>query len=368
MGKSGFVAIVGRPSSGKSTLVNRLCGHKISITSTVPQTTRNAIRGVLTEERGQIVFLDTPGFHRSARKFNLHMREIVDGSMEDVDAILYVVDGSRKPGAEEAELAELAASREEPVVCAVNKSDLLERPGGGGDAEQGGAGARAADADAENASDASAGADAAPARARQAHREFLAGISARFAPIPVSALTGAGVPDLLEQLFSVLPEGEPFYPADIYTDQEPRFRIAEVVREKAILESKEELPHALYVEVADAQFVEQEEPEPADENAHAREEDTEVELTDGVLPGPDMPIPGLEPPERPLWVRAFIYVERENQKAILVGRNGKRIKRIRVAAERELADIFPYPVQLDVRVKVHKKWRTKEGLLKRLIY
>jgi GTP-binding protein Era len=267
------------------------------------------------------------------------------------------------------------------VVCAVSKSDLLEQPDGGagrdqagkrggpagkratgetggGEAEQRGTGARAADA--------SAG--AAPARARQAHREFLAGISARFAPIPVSALTGAGVPDLLEQLFSVLPEGEPFYPADIYTDQEPRFRISEVVREKAILESKEELPHALYVEVADAQFVEQEEPQPADENAHATEEDTEAELTDGILPGPDMPIPGLEPPERPLWVRAFIYVERENQKAILVGRNGKRIKRIRVAAERELADIFPYPVQLDVRVKVHKKWRTKEGLLRRLIY
>ena len=217
MPRTGFVAIVGRPSSGKSTLLNALCGHKISIVSPVPQTTRNKIRGILTDGRGQIVFLDTPGFHTSERKFNLRMRGLVTESLEEVEAILYVSDATREPGPEESELVELLGGISVPVVCAINKVD-----------------------DGRARPDDVAGFVAAHLPSAGIHR--------------VSAVAGTGLDELTSTLFEHLEEGELYYPEEFYTDQDPGLRIAEVIREKAIAELKQEIPHALFVDIADMEM------------------------------------------------------------------------------------------------------------------
>ena len=291
MRRSGFVSIVGRPSSGKSTLLNALCGHKISIVSPVPQTTRNKIRGILTDGRGQIVFLDTPGFHTSERTFNLRMRDLVTESLEEVEAVLYVTDATRQAGPEESELVELLGGISVPVVCAVNKVD--------------------------------------DSRARP---DDVTGFVAAHLPNAgihrVSAVAGTGLEELTSTLFGHLEEGELYYPEEFYTDQDPALRIAEVIREKAIAELKQEIPHALFVDIADMEMREA---------------------------------------EQELWVRAFVTVERDSQKGIVIGRGGERIRRVRIDAEAELAEIFPYRVSLDLRVKVQPKWRTNESVLNRLM-
>ena len=289
--KSAFVAVVGRPSAGKSTLVNLFCGYKVSIISSVPQTTRNKIRGIVTRDAGQLVFIDTPGYHNSDRKFNLHMKQLVKKTLEEVDCILYVMDTSRPPGDEEQEMASMVSPYAERSVAALNKIDieptyrdqmvdLLEQTGCG-DREEG----------------------------RNAAR-------------------GDGADELLTALFDRAPEGEMMYPEELYTDQEPSFRIAEIIREKAVNRVREELPHALYVDVADL------------------ETDNEQEK---------------------LWIRAFLIAERESQKGILIGKGGSIIKAIRTEAQKELASLFPYRIHLDLRVKVQPNWRKNPDLLARLI-
>lgn len=294
MGKSGVVAVVGRPSAGKSSLLNTICGETVSIVSAVPQTTRNAIRGILTDERGQIVFVDTPGFHRSDRKFNLAMREVVETALEDIEAVLYVTDLSRTVGDEEDAVAELVTALDAPCVAAMNKCDIA-------------------------------------AVAADERRGYIESRVPRAQCVAVSAATGEGVPALVEALFGLMPEGPELYPTDIYTDQDPQFRITEIIRERAIAHTRQEVPHSLYVEIADTK--------------------TE-EKADGT-------------PK--VWVRAFIYVERENQKGIVVGNGGERIRAIRKESEGALRKIFPYPIKIDLRVKVHPKWRSKEALLRRLV-
>lgn len=281
------VAIIGRPSSGKSSLVNRLCGGKVSIVSPVPQTTRNRVRGIVTAPQGQLVLIDTPGLHDSQRKLNLHLKGLVTSSLGEVDIVLYVVDLARRPGEEEQRIADLVAAFEGIKVVALNKADVA--PGH-----------------------------------RQEIEQFLA--ARGLAGAPVSALTGDGVDALRQRLLELAPEGEPAYPEDYYTDQEVEFRISEIIREKAIEQVREEVPHALYVEMADT-----------------------------------------ERQGEGLWARAFVCVERESQKGILIGKGASRIRAIRTAAERELAEIFPYPVRLDLQVKVRPNWRHRDELLRRLI-
>ncbi|NBB90904.1 MAG: GTPase Era [Spirochaetes bacterium] len=312
MPRTGFVAIVGRPSSGKSTLLNALCGHKISIVSPVPQTTRNKIRGILTDGRGQMVFLDTPGFHTSERKFNLRMRDLVTESLDDVEAVLYVSDATREPGPEESELVELLAGISAPVVCAINKVDDTR---------------------------------ASPDLVVGFVRDHLpdAGIHR------VSAVAGTGLEKLTSTLFEHLEEGELYYPEEFYTDQDPALRIAEVIREKAIAELKQEIPHALFVDIADMEM----RAPPAGRGGGGgagRGETT-----------------GSREAAQELWVRAFVTVERDSQKGIVIGRGGERIRRVRIDSEAELAEIFPYRVALDLRVKVQPKWRTNESVLNRLM-
>lgn len=292
--KSASAAVVGRPGSGKSTLINKITGHKVSITATVPQTTRNRIRGILTEERGQIVFIDTPGYHLSDRKFNLRLRDLVTGTLKEVDLILYLVDASRAAGQEEEAMADRLASLESPVLAVLNKTDLAPET-------------------------------------LEENRLFIAGKLPRAEILELSALTGEGLPALMDRVFDLAPPGEPLYPPDYYTDQDPEFRVAEIIREKAINLTREEVPHALYVEVADME---------------TREEGGKNRL----------------------WIRAFLVVERESQKGILVGRGGTRIKEIRTAAQRDLGRIFPYRIYLDLRVKTRPRWRRDENLLRDLIH
>ena len=287
--KSAVVAVIGRPSVGKSTLMNRICGYKISIVTPVPQTTRNRVRGIYTDDRGQLVFIDTPGYHNSTKKFNRAMRSLVSEELGDADIVLAVIDLARESGAEEQSLLDALRPHLDKSVVALNKADIASRR---------------------------------PAEAAAALGE-LAGRT-----VPVSATSGQGVDDLVRALFSLAPAGELMYPAEYYTDQEPTFRVAEVVREQAMLRTRDELPHALYVDVLDF---------------------------------------GVGGDGECLRGRAVIYVERESQKGIVVGEGGKMIRAIRLASQKELGEIFERPVYLDLRVKVHPKWRQRDETIRKLV-
>ena len=290
--KSGFVSIIGRPSSGKSTLLNALCGYKVSIVSPVPQTTRNRIRGIVNKEEGQLVFVDTPGFHSSEKRLNLHLKDLVVSNLDDVDLLLYVVDVTRPPGNEEKLLLEIAAGNRKKTVAAINKIDIA-------------------------------------ARGAAAVRKFLeTGIDGDRI-FEISATEGLGLEPLIGALFSLAPEGDIMYPGEMYTDQAPEFRASEIIREKAINRMRQEIPHAIFASIEDMEV---------SENGES------------------------------LWIRACLNVERESQKGMVVGKEGKMIRGIRLAAQKELAEIFPYEIDLDLRVKVVRDWRKRENLLRRLIY
>jgi GTP-binding protein Era len=312
--KAAFAAVVGRPSAGKSTLINLLCGNKVAIVSPVPQTTRNAIRGIVNRDQGQLVLVDTPGMHLSGKKFNRRLSETAVRSAAEADIVLYVLDASRVPGPEEEAVAAQMVRRSAgpnpsagtvpafPVLAAINKMDL-------------------------------------PAADYRRTREFLR----RAVPalgddqcFPVSAEKNEGVEALLSKLYDLAPEGTPFYPEDYYTDQEVDFRIAEIIRGAALPHLRQELPHAIYVEVADREFRD---------------------------PGPG----GAAGKSQRLWVRAFIICERESQKGMIVGKGGTIIKAIGEASRRELNRIFDWKVELDLRVKTGKDWRHNDVLLKKLI-
>ncbi len=289
--KSAFVSIVGRPSSGKSTLLNRLCGRKIAITGTVPQMTRNKIRGVLSDKRGQLVFIDTPGFHESEKKLNLYMKDLVRSALGESELILYLIDAGRPAGREEELLMRELQPYSDRLVIAINKADLHSE------------------------------------EAREVKRTMKVLFPDADACI-ISARKGDGTGTLLNLLFNAAPAGEQMYPDEFYTDQDPEFRASEIIREKAVELLEQELPHAIFVEIADME-----------ENNSGKA----------------------------LWIRAFINVERESQKGIVIGKKGRTIKMIRTKAQKELSLIFPYRVELDLRVKVRYKWRRNDPLLKKLI-
>lgn len=288
--RSAFVAVVGRPSAGKSTLVNRVCGHKVAIVSPVPQTTRNTVRGIKTGEGYQLVFLDTPGLHDSDKAINRRLRDIAVQALRDADLVLYVIDATRAPGAEEESIAARVAPYASKTLVALNKTD-----------------AREADA---------------PRTA-----EFLAERLPGARVFQLSALEGDGVEALVGALSEAAPLGPAYYPEEFYTDQEPVFRIAETVREKVFLHTRDEIPHAVYVEYS----------------AHHT-------LDDGTL-----------------VYEGELVVERETQKGILIGAKGSMIRLIREEAEVELEGIFGYPVRLSLKVRVQPDWKKDERILKKLI-
>lgn len=292
--RSGVVAILGRPSAGKSTFLNTVCGQQVSIVSPTPQTTRNAVRGIVNTQAGQLVFIDTPGYHDSEKKLNLRLRSVTENQLDGADAALYIIDTTRKPGDEEKMNAALAEKYSAGLVVALNKTD---RP----------------DSDAGTA------------------RTFAAEHLPAVPPeriLEMSAQTGGGTEEVLAALFSVVPESPRLYDGDVYTDQNVDFRISEIIRGEAINRLADEIPHCVYVKIADME-----------RRGNGNR----------------------------LWVRAFLCVERESQKGIAIGRGASMIKEIRAAAQKKINDIFPYKVELDLQVKVDKNWRQRDATLSKLI-
>ncbi|MCL2094131.1 MAG: GTPase Era [Treponema sp.] len=220
MSKAAFVALVGRPSVGKSTLINLLCGAKVAIVSTIPQTTRNIIRGILTREEGQLVFVDTPGRHVSEKKYNKKLMEMADRALNESELVLYVLDASRPPGLEEIAVTERIKWYQERTVAAINKCDAP-------------------------------GAD--PAQLRAFLQEQLPDLPASRC-FEISCHQKEGIEPLLACLYEMSPESEAPYPAEYYTDQDMNFRVSEIIREKAMERLKQELPHSIYVETADLEL------------------------------------------------------------------------------------------------------------------
>jgi GTP-binding protein Era len=283
--KSGFVAVAGRPNVGKSSLVNALAGGKVAIISDKPQTTRRRISGVVNGDDHQLVLIDLPGFQRPLDPMTERMQRTVDHAFEDVDAVLFVLSARERIGAGDRFIAKRVFSLDVPVVIALNKVDNLK---GGHIATQMETGSKLGDFHALH---------------------------------PVSAKTGDGIDALREELVGLLPEGPAYFPLDQRSDLSVEAQVAELVREKALQLTREELPHAVSVEVE--------------------------ELGEKV-------------------VRALVYVETESQKQIVVGKGGSVVKEIGTRARPEIEQLVGHPVFLELQVKVKPKWRRDDRLLERL--
>jgi GTP-binding protein Era len=283
--RSGFVAVAGRPNVGKSTLVNALCGGKVAIVSDKPQTTRRRIFGIANGDDYQLVLADLPGFQRPRDALTEHMQRTVDSSLDDVDAVVFVLSARERIGAGDRFIAERVFSLGVPVVIALNKVDRL-KPG---------------------------------------HIATQMATAARLGDFhalhPVSAKTRDGVAALLDELVGLLQEGPRYFPADERTDLPLEVQVAELVREKALELTREEVPHAITVEVE--------------------------ELAEKV-------------------VRANVLVETESQKQIVVGKGGSIVKAIGTKARPEIEALLGRKVFLELQVKVRPRWRRDEAVLERL--
>ncbi|MGE5509188.1 MAG: GTPase Era [Chitinophagales bacterium] len=290
--RSGFVGLIGRPSVGKSTLLNRLVGQKVAITSRRAQTTRNVLRGILHRPEAQIVFVDTPGLHAPHHRLGQLMVKAAQEAAKDVDVLLLVIDVSKALGPGDELAFETAAGVEVPVVLVGNKLDLAKDGG-----------------------------EAILAQAQE---------RGKFAAVcRVSAVSGQGLDGLVEQVLRLLPEGPPYYPPEMVTDQGERFQVAETVREKALEVLREEVPHSLAVDV---EFLREEE-------------------------GKDL-----------RHIAASIYVEKESQKGIVIGRGGQMLKAIGSAARYDLEKRLGQQVHLELWVKVREDWRKSPRDLKEFGY
>ena len=280
--KTALVVIMGRPSAGKSTFLNTACQEPVSIVSPIPQTTRNAIRGIVNTSLGQLVFVDTPGYHDSEKKMNLRLKSVTEDQLEGADCILYIIDTTRIPGDEEKMNASLAEKYSDRMIIALNKTDAKE------------------------------------SKTKPVEDRIL----------EMSAQKDIGINEVLRALYNIAPEAPRLYIDDIYTDQNIEFRIAEVIRGEAINRLAQEIPHCLYVQIADLE---------------GRNEG------------------------KKLWVRAFLCVERDSQKGIVIGKGASMIKSIRAAALKQINMIFPFKVELDLQVKVDKNWRQHDHVLTKII-
>lgn len=292
--RSGMIAIAGRPNAGKSTLVNGIVGEKVAIVSDKPQTTRREVRGVLTRRDSQLILVDLPGSQRPRDAMTERMQKGVIRAVEDCDGALFVINGEQKSAGGDKYLADLLKKAKVPVITAVNKIDLLDK-----------------------------------GRTVQA----LSAV-AEFAPgeiYPVSARTGKGVPELIEALIEILPVSPFLFPPDEATDQPLAIRISELIREQALLRTRDELPHAIEVRVDEIERV-----EPADDS--------------GTI----------------TYVSAHLWVETDSQKGIAIGKGGKMIKAIGENARPGLEELLESHVHLDLKVSVRKGWRRDDALLDRL--
>jgi GTP-binding protein Era len=292
--RSGFVAVVGRPNVGKSTLINAILGQKIAIVTPRPQTTQRQQLGIYSEERAQIVFVDTPGLHNPQHKLGEFMVKVAEDALRDADVILWVLDVSVQPTTADQHIAQTIQrlGRETPMILALNKADLLDDS------------------------------------SRESHVSTYQALVPHYKAMLMSALRDEGVRELIEVLIELLPEGPRYYPADQVSEVNMRFIAAESIREKIMLATEQEIPHSVAVEIAE--YVER-----------------SPKLT---------------------YISAIIYVERDSQKAILVGKGGSMIKQLGQAARTDLEAALGTQVYLDLQVKVLKNWRSDDRLMQRLGY
>jgi len=290
--KVGHVAVVGRPNAGKSTLVNYFVGQKVAIVSDKPQTTRHRIVGVRTTGAAQMVFLDTPGIHKPVHRMNQRMVDATYDALRDADVIVWVVDASARPGAGDAFVLDRLRRANTPVILAINKIDLIHKP-----------------------------------RLLPIIEHFSTQMTFH-AVVPISARTVDGLPSLEAEIAAALPEGAPLFPEEYITDQTERILTSELIREKVLLNTRDELPYS--VAVAIDQFE-----EPSDGSPTTR-------------------------------IFASILVDADSQKPIVIGKGGDMIKRIGSEARRDLEAMLGGPVFLDLHVKVREDWRDNERLLDEL--
>jgi GTP-binding protein Era len=292
--RSGVVAVVGRPNVGKSTLINRILGQKIAAVSPKPQTTRKRQLGILSDDKTQMIFIDTPGLHLPRTRLGEYMVKIAENAFRDADVIVVLQDVSEMPDRADQHLAETVTRLrgETPLLLALNKADLLTK---------------------------------------SKRLELIAAHSALITydkALLVSALQGDGVDELLKELLARIPLGPRYFPVDQVSEANMRFIAAEIIREKILLHTEQEIPHSVAVEI----------------EAYREQDDGRAEIS------------------------ALLYVERDTQKGILIGKGGEMIKRIGTDARIEIAEIAGGPVHLELHVKVLKNWRSDPKLLARLGY
>lgn len=287
--KSGFISIIGRPNVGKSTFLNRVIGQKIAIMSDKPQTTRNKVQGVLTTNNSQMIFIDTPGIHKPKHKLGDFMMKVATNTLKEVDLILFMINAVEGLGQGDQFIIEKLQTTKTPVFLVVNKIDQL-------------------------------------------HPDDLLPLIEKYqklypftAIVPISALEGNNVETLLEQIKEHLPEGPQFYPADQVTDHPERFIISELIREKVLHLTREEIPHSVAVAI--------------DSIKKMDNSDT-------------------------INVMATIVVERDSQKGIVIGKQGKMLKEVGTRARLDIENLLGSKVFLEMWVKVQKDWRNKASQLR----
>jgi GTPase len=288
--RAGFVALAGRPNAGKSTLLNRIVGEKVAIVSPRPQTTRRAIRGVATGPDWQLVAVDLPGVQRPRDALTERMQRRIESELRDSDAALLVLNGDQEIGPGDRFMAEAIKTAGLPTVTVLNKLDLLDR------------------------------------RRSVERLDAAAALGVQGEIFPVSAKTGAGVGPVVRALVDLLPESPFLYPREERTDMPLEVRLAEIVREKILLRTHDEIPHAVEVQVDEVE-----------------------ERDDGLL-----------------TVRAHAWAETESQKRILVGKGGQMVRAVGTAARRDMEALLGRRVFLDLNVRVRRGWRRDEALLDRL--
>lgn len=291
--KSGFVAIIGRPNVGKSTLLNQILGQKIVITTDKAQTTRKRIKGILTNPEGQIVFVDTPGVHKPLNKLGEFLLDEAKIAVPDADLILFLVDGSEPAGKGDTWIAKNLLQTDIPIIIVMNKVDKIKKT----------------------------------EKVEQNLLSYKTLFEQNLPVVKISAKTGRNIDTLLKNIYKKLPEGDMLYPEDIVTEETMRDVTEEIIREKILLNTSDEIPHSVAVKVEQYQ---------------------EKEDIDRIV--------------------AHIYCEHKSQKGILIGKGGNLLKKIGTEARLELEKIVEKKVYLELQVKVEKDWRKKQNILKNFGY
>ena len=290
--KSGFVSIIGRPNVGKSTFVNRVIGHKIAIMSDKAQTTRNKIQGVMTRDDAQIIFIDTPGIHKPKHKFGDYMMRVAKNTLSEIDAIMFMVNVNEDIGRGDEYIMEMLKNVKTPIFLVLNKIDLVHPDTLMPKIEQ-----------------------------YQSYMDFTD-------IIPISALEGLNVDHFIDVLKSFLPEGPKYYPDNQISDHPEQFVVSEIIREKILHLTSEEIPHAIGVNV----------------DRMIKEDEDRVRI------------------------EATIYVERDSQKGIVIGKGGKKLKEVGKRARRDIEMLLGSKVYLELWVKVQRDWRNKVNFIRQIGY